>query len=101
MEFLDEMKTYLDKDENILVNHLHAILILSELVSMSCLWSILHLAIVMPMQYLAAHTHEWVVSDWSKFIFLFAFDPNIVSTSLIISYFLYLYCRSHFFRTCP
>ena len=88
MEFLDEMKTYSDKDENIPVNNLHAIPISSEMVSMSRLWSILHLAIVMPMQYLAAHTHEWAALNWSKFIVLFAFDPNIVSTNLIISYFL-------------
>ena len=91
VEFLDEMKTYYDKDENMLVNKVHAIIISSEMVSMSRLWSILHLVIVMLMRYLVAHTHEWAALNWSKFIVLFAFDPNIVSTNLITSYFLSLY----------
>ena len=40
VEFLDDMKTYTDKDDNILVSNLHAMLISKEMVAMARLWSV-------------------------------------------------------------
>ena len=68
VEFLDEMKTYSEKDDNILRNNLHSMLISVEMVSVARLWSILHIAIVMPMRYLAANVHKWAAIEWGTFI---------------------------------
>ena len=70
VEFLDEMKTYSDKDDNILVNNLHAMLISSEMVSVARLWSILHISLVMPMRYLVANTHKWAALNWGEFKYM-------------------------------
>ncbi|KAL7537517.1 hypothetical protein ACHAXR_007880 [Thalassiosira sp. AJA248-18] len=64
VEFLDDMKTYPDKDDNILVNNLHTMLTSVEMVSVARLWAILHISIVMPMRYLAANTHKWASLNW-------------------------------------
>ena len=95
VEFLDEMKTYSDKDENILVNNLHAMLISSEMVSVARLsvarlWSILHISIVMPMRYLVAHTHKWAALNWGEFKYICSWSSATFSSP---------YFRSHFFRT--
>jgi len=99
VEFLDEMKTYSNKDENILVNNLHAMLISSEMVPVARLWSILHISIVMPMRYLVAHTHKWAALNWgeSQFVFMFKFDLVTID---LTCYFSSPHFRSHFFRTC-
>ena len=68
VEILDNMKTYADKDDSILVSNLHAMLISKEIVAMARLWSILHIAIIMPMRYLAANTHKWRNQNWGKLI---------------------------------
>ena len=60
------MKTYSDKDDNILVNNLHTMLTSVEMVAVARLWSILHLAIVMPMRYLAGNTHKWASIGWGE-----------------------------------
>ena len=100
VEFLDEIKTYLDKDEHILlVNNLHAMLISSEIVSVAWLWSILHISIVMPMRYLVAHTYKWAALNWGELQFVFMFKFDLVTIDLTC-YFSSPYFRSHFFRTC-
>ena len=66
VEFLDDVKTYSDSDNNILVNNLHTMLISSEMIALARLWAILHISIIMPMRYLAGKTHKWKEYDWGK-----------------------------------
>ena len=66
VEFLDDMKTYSTKDDNLLVNNLHTILISKEMVSVARLWSIFHISIIMPIRYLAGNTHKWGALGWGE-----------------------------------
>jgi len=58
VKFLDKMKMYSDKGENILVNNLHTMLTYLEMVAMVRMWSIIHLSIAMLIRYLAAKSHK-------------------------------------------
>ncbi|KAL7523561.1 hypothetical protein ACHAXR_000896, partial [Thalassiosira sp. AJA248-18] len=64
VDFLDEMITYCGKEENILARNLWALLTSVEMTSVARLWSIFHLSIVMPMRWLAAHSHKLAKHGW-------------------------------------
>ena len=64
IEFLDEMISYCGKHENILARNLMILLSSVEINAVSRLWSILHIAIVMPIRWLAAKTHEMKDYGW-------------------------------------
>ena len=64
IDFLDEMITYCGKEDNILAGNLFVLLSSVDMVALSRLWSILHLAIIMPMRWLAAKTHEMKQYKW-------------------------------------
>ena len=50
--------SYCGKSENILARNIMILLYYVEIISVSRLWSILHIAIIMPMRWLAACTHK-------------------------------------------
>ena len=58
VEFLDEMISYCGKSENILARNLMILLSSIEIITVSWLWYILHITIVMPVCWLSAFTHK-------------------------------------------
>ncbi len=72
VEFLHKMKTYREKKDhqNILADNLHTMLISTEMISVTRLWSILQVAIVMPICYLSANVYKWKLINWGKSVIL-------------------------------
>ena len=64
VEFLDEIISYLGKSENILARNLMILISSVEIIAVSWLWSIIHIAIVMPMRWLAACKHKMGDYGW-------------------------------------
>ena len=64
VEFLDDIIRYCNKSENILAHNLMILLSSVEIISVSWLWSILHIAIFMPMRWLEAYTHKMKEYGW-------------------------------------
>jgi len=64
IDFLDEMIAYCGKEDNMFACNLFILLSLVEMVTIACLWSILHLAIIMPMHWLATKTREMKQYKW-------------------------------------
>ena len=58
VEFLDEMISYCGKGENILAQNLMILLSSVKIIAVSWLWSILNIAIIIPISWLAACTHK-------------------------------------------
>ena len=63
VEFLDE--SLRSKNDNILQENLFIILTSSEMITLSCVFSIIHFSISLPMRWLAGSTHLLKDSDWS------------------------------------
>jgi hypothetical protein len=64
VDFLDEMMLYCGKEDNILAQNLWHLLGSKEMISVSRLWSVFHLSIVMPTRWLAAETHKLGEFNW-------------------------------------
>ena len=64
VEFLEEMRVYCGKEDNILAGNLWSLLASTEMISVARLWSIFHVAIVIPMCWLASKTHELAEHKW-------------------------------------
>ena len=64
VEFLDEIISYCGKSENILARNLMIFLSSVDIISVSWIWSILHISIVVPMRWLAACTHKMKEYGW-------------------------------------
>ena len=52
------------KKDNIILNNLFVIQSTVEMISVTRLWSIFHIVIIMPMRWLAAKTHELAEYNW-------------------------------------
>ena len=63
-ELLDDMIGYCGKSENIFARNLTIFLFSIEIIAVSRLWSILHIAIVVLMRWLAACTHKMKEYGW-------------------------------------
>ena len=64
VEFLYDMIRYCGKSENILAINLMILISSVEIIAVSWLWSIIHIAIVMPMRWLAACKHKMKEYRW-------------------------------------
>ena len=64
VELLDEMISYCRKSENVLAINLMILLSSVEIIAVSWLWSILHIAIFMPMCWLEASMHKVKEYGW-------------------------------------
>ena len=64
VEFLEEMQVFCGREDNILANNLWHILTSTEMIAVTRMWSIFHLAIVMPIRWLAANTHKLKEYNW-------------------------------------
>ena len=58
VDFLDEMISYCGREDNILAFNQMMLLSSVEFAVVARLWSIFHLAIIMPMQWLVGKTHK-------------------------------------------
>ena len=63
VEFLNEKLT-LKNHDNILEENLFTILVSSEMIAVARFWAIVHVAIVMPVRWLAGKTHELAEHNW-------------------------------------
>ena len=64
VDFLDEMISYCGREENILACNQMMLLSSVEFAVVAHLWSIFHLAIIMPMRWLACKTHKFAHRKW-------------------------------------
>ena len=64
VESLDDIINYCGKSENILARNLTILISSIEIIAVSRLWSILHIAIVMPMRWLSACTYKMKEYGW-------------------------------------
>ena len=65
LEFMEDILQFGGKrKDNILLNNLFVIQTSIEMISVTRLWSIFHLAIIMPMRWLAAKTHTLAQYNW-------------------------------------
>ena len=64
VQFLDGMISYCGKSENILACNLMILLSFVEIIAVSWLWSILNIAIVMPMSWLEACKNKMKYYGW-------------------------------------
>ena len=64
VDLLDEMISYCGREDNIQACNQIMLLSSVEFVVVGRLWSIFHLAIIMPMQWLAGKTHKLAHSKW-------------------------------------
>ena len=83
VDFLDYMISYYGKSENILAHNLIILISSIEIIAVSRLWSILNIAIVVPMRWLEACTHKmkycgWVYISMGKLLNKLKDDLNII-----------------------
>ena len=83
VNFLGEMISYCGKSENILARNLIILLSYFDIIAVSQLWYILHIAIVMPMRSLAECTHRMEEYGWgyipmSKVFYKLKYDLNMI-----------------------
>ena len=64
VKFLDEIISYCGKNENIIARNLMILLSSVEIIFVSRPWSILHIAVVIPMRWSAACTHKIKEYGW-------------------------------------
>ena len=64
VDLLNEMISYCGREDNILACNQMMLLISVEFAVVARLWSIFHLAIIMPMWWLAGKTHTLTHSKW-------------------------------------
>ena len=85
VEFLDEIISYCGKSENIISRNLMILLYYVEIISVSWLWSIMHIAIVMPMLWLEACTHKMKEYGWG-YIYMEKVLDNLKDKLNMIAY---------------
>ena len=64
VDFLDEMISYCGREDNILACKQIMLLSSVEFAAVARLWSVFHLAIIMPMQWLDSNTHKLAHRKW-------------------------------------